>query len=30
MDGYILWSIVGGVGAIIIVILSYMGFFSYD
>lgn len=29
MDGYLLWSIIGGIGTIILVLLSYMGFFSY-
>lgn len=29
MDGYFLWSIVGAACAIVLVFLSYMGFFSY-
>lgn len=29
MDDYILWSLVGGCIAFVVVLLSYMGFFSY-
>ena len=29
MEDYFLWIIVGGVGAILLVLLSYMGFFSF-
>lgn len=30
MEDYYLWILAGGVGAILLVLLSYMGFFSLN
>lgn len=30
MEDYFIWAITGGIISLVIVLLSYMGFFSFD